>query len=94
MILYGLFWGLQPGLVVQIRGGHSDHAFGLLMYPLVVGGLRAKQEAPLTPGCLWQEGSSGLARAKQNEKSRCSLGSLVVTNRKNRTMSLDEGTGW
>ena len=84
-------WDLRPELVVRVQFGIVNV---LLMRFLGVLGLRANQEAQYTHDCLFQGRFLELVRVRRIEKSCYSVGSLGVMNRKNRTMSLGEGTGW
>ena len=92
MKFYDSSSGLQPGLVVWISGCRSDDVIGLLRCSLAVVDLRARQEAQLTHDYLSRKRSLDSAMVRPTEKLRYSLGSWVVTNRKNRTMSLCVGT--
>ena len=90
MKLHSLSWYLRPSLVARIQVGV---VIVLLMCCLGVMDLRARLKAQYTHECLLQGRFLELVRVRRIEKSRYSVGSLGVTNRKNRMMSLAEGTG-
>ena len=84
--------GLQPGSMVRILGCHSEEAIALLKCSLALVDLRARQEAQLTHDYQSRKRFLDSVMERPTEKLRYSLGSWVVMNRKNRTMSLCVGT--